>query len=156
MEIERKFLIDDFPNHLQPKKEIIIEQAYISTNPVIRIRRANDDYILTVKGKGLIKREEFELFITSEQYENLKQKIEYNLIEKTRYIYKDNNITYEIDKFYGKLKGLMIAEVEFENMEESDDFIPPNWIKKELSMDRRFQNSNLCKLENLSQLNLNH
>ena len=33
-----------------------IEQAYLNTDPVVRIRRDNDDYYLTYKGKGLLSR----------------------------------------------------------------------------------------------------
>ena len=52
MEIERKFLIqklEELPfspfNH--PHKEL--EQGYLCTAPVVRIRREDDDYVLTYK-----------------------------------------------------------------------------------------------------------
>ena len=56
MEIERKFLIqklEELPfspfNH--PHKEL--EQGYLCTAPVVRIRREDDDYVLTYNPKGL-------------------------------------------------------------------------------------------------------
>ncbi len=147
MEIERKFLIDQLPKHLDLVDKKIIEQGYISTAPVIRIRRSNDDYILTIKGKGLIKREEFELLIEKDEYNKLKEKIEHNLIKKTRYIYKDENYTYEVDEFDGHLKGLLLAEIEFESKTASDKFIPEVWLGKEVSNDPSYQNSNLCQLK---------
>ena len=36
-----------------------IEQGYLSTAPVVRIRRDNNDYILTYKSKGMMIREEY-------------------------------------------------------------------------------------------------
>ena len=58
MEIERKYLIRQLPNHLNDYPHDEISQAYISTDPVIRIRKKNEDYILTIKSKGLLAREE--------------------------------------------------------------------------------------------------
>ena len=48
MEIERKFLVSAIPDKLESYNIKEIEQAYISTNPTIRIRKSNSDYILTV------------------------------------------------------------------------------------------------------------
>ena len=47
MEIERKYLIDSLPEHLDdfPHKEL--EQAYLCTNPVVRVRREGEEYVLT-------------------------------------------------------------------------------------------------------------
>ena len=54
MEIERKFLIKELPANLDEYPCLFIEQAYLNTNPVIRIRRQDDEYYLTYKGKGLM------------------------------------------------------------------------------------------------------
>ena len=54
MEIERKYLIKTLPEHLEQYPCKVIEQGYLNTNPVVRIRRSNDDYILTYKGKGMM------------------------------------------------------------------------------------------------------
>ena len=64
MEIERKYLIPKLPDGYMdyPKKEI--EQGYLSTAPVVRIRKSNDDYILTYKSGGLMVREEYNLPLT--------------------------------------------------------------------------------------------
>ena len=42
MEIERKFLIKQLPEHLDNYPCRHIEQGYLSTNPVVRIRKDND------------------------------------------------------------------------------------------------------------------
>lgn len=56
MEIERKFLIKDLPKDLTSYPCSQIEQAYLNENPVLRIRRKDDDYILTYKSKGMMAR----------------------------------------------------------------------------------------------------
>ena len=58
MEIERKFLISKLPENLSDYPSHQIEQGYLTTNPVVRIRRQDDDYILTYKGGGMMARED--------------------------------------------------------------------------------------------------
>ena len=89
MEIERKFLIQKleklpFSPFDYPHKEL--EQGYLCTVPVIRIRREDDDYVLTYKSKGLMAREEYNLPLTKESYEHLKEKVDGRIIHKTRYV----------------------------------------------------------------------
>ena len=53
MEIERKWLIspEKIPYKLEELPALTIEQAYISFNPVVRVRKINEGerYILTIK-----------------------------------------------------------------------------------------------------------
>ena len=58
MEIERKFLIEkeNLPENLASYPCHRIEQGYLCTSPVVRIRRQDDDYFLTYKSKGLMAR----------------------------------------------------------------------------------------------------
>jgi len=147
MEIERKFLIHTLPDNLNtyPRKEI--EQGYINRDPVIRIRRSDDSYILTCKGQGLMVREEFELPLTLEAFEHLKPKTDGIFIEKTRYLIPyDNNLTIELDVFHGKLAPLVLAEVEFSSVEEADAFIPPAWFGEDVTNSPKYHNSNLSNL----------
>ena len=51
MEIEKKFRIKRFPEGLEQYPCIEIEQGYLCRGPVVRIRKANEDYILTYKSK---------------------------------------------------------------------------------------------------------
>ena len=54
MEIERKFLVAQLPDNLDNYNCRYIEQGYLSTKPVVRVRRDNDDYYLTYKGSGMM------------------------------------------------------------------------------------------------------
>ena len=88
MEIERKFLISKLPENLETYPFHTLEQAYLCTEPVVRVRRSDDEYILTYKGKGLMTREEYNLPLTAESYEHLKAKADGNIICKRENLYR--------------------------------------------------------------------
>ena len=85
MEIERKYLIDTLPEDYQDYPCRHIEQAYLNTDPVIRIRKDNNKYELTYKSKGLMAREEYNLPLDEASYQHLLTKIDGRLIRKKRY-----------------------------------------------------------------------
>lgn len=145
-EIERKFLVKELPDNLEHYKKLDIKQGYISTNPTIRLRQQNDEYILTIKSAGLMKKEEYEINLTKEQFENLWNKIEGNVIEKSRYkIPLNNNLTAELDIYDGFLKGFMNIEVEFSSTKEAILFDPPSWFGQEVTQNKKFSNASLSK-----------
>ena len=145
MEIERKFLIEKLPE-MEPVKVIHIEQGYISTDPVIRIRAQKvgeqESYVLTVKGGGMIKRIEYELDLTQKQFEGLKDKCVGQVIVKTRYKYPlENGLMAEVDVFEGAKAGLVLAEVEFPDEKTMSLFEKPDWFGEDVSRDIRYHNS---------------
>ena len=142
MEIERKFLIKDLPD-LSEYEYVEIEQGYLSTSPVVRIRKKNDKYILTYKGSGLLAHEEIEAALTKEAYEHLAEKIDGYLITKRRYLIPLAPYTVELDVFAGHMEGLIMAEVEFPSVEEAEAFTAPDWFGQEVTNDRRYHNSNM-------------
>jgi len=148
MEIERKFLIKELPFSLEGFKKRDIEQAYLCTEPVIRVRRDNEDYFITYKSKGLIVREEYNLPLTKDSYEHLLKKADGNIITKTRYeIPEKNGLTIELDIFEGRFKGLMLAEVEFETKEAAMAYVPPAWFGEDVSNSSKYHNSTLSRME---------
>lgn len=147
MEIERKFLIKKLPDNLTSYKARKIEQAYLCTDPVVRVRRDNDDYYLTYKSKGMIVREEYNLPLTKEAYGHLLAKADGNIITKNRYeIPEKDNLTIELDVFEGKFDGLLLAEVEFASEEEALGYIPPEWFGEDVSNSTKYHNSTLSRL----------
>lgn len=82
MEIERKFLVPVLPENLSSYPCHLIEQAYLCTSPVVRIRRQDDDFILTYKGSGMMAREEYNLPLTRESYGHLLPKADGIVITK--------------------------------------------------------------------------
>ena len=65
MEIERKYLVLHLPGPLESYPCRILEQGYLNTSPVVRIRRDNDRYELTYKSAGLMSRQEYNLPLTT-------------------------------------------------------------------------------------------
>ncbi len=148
MEIERKFLVKTIPDNLSEYKCRIIEQAYLCTEPVVRVRKDNDEYYLTYKGRGLMAREEYNLPLTNDSYQHLLAKADGNIITKKRYEIPDGTgKTIELDIFEGVFKGTVVAEVEFESIEEATSYNAPSWFGKDVTNDTAYHNSNMSKKE---------
>lgn len=162
MEIEKKFKIKELPKNLDQYHKKVIEQGYLCTGPVVRIRKSNEDYILTYKSKiGLdenIGKEarvcnEIEMPLTEESYLHLREKTDGNLIEKERYIIPlSNDKKAELDIFRGVLEGLIFVEVEFVDEEEAKNFIPPEWFGEDVSFDNRYTNNYLAGVKGIEEL----
>lgn len=146
MEIERKFLIRKFPDNLDAYEHARIEQGYLCTSPVVRVRRDGDSYYMTYKGSGLMAREEYNLALDPGSYAHLIAKADGTVITKTRYrIPLENSLVAELDIFDGILKGIVMAEVEFESIEAAKSFAPPDWFGEDVTNDVRYHNSNMSK-----------
>lgn len=158
MEIERKYIVNKLPELTGAVDVWHIEQAYLCGRPTVRIRKKNDEYILTYKsqkGLGAVSQEvnarvneEVELPLSKEAYEHLLTKRDDNVVSKTRYIIPlDEKHKAELDIFSGKLEGLVMVEVEFESTEEIESFTEPDWFGINVSGDERFSNRMLSKME---------
>lgn len=146
MEIERKYLIKQLPDHLDQYEHQKIAQGYLCTNPVVRIRRSNDDYYMTYKGNGLMVREEYNLPLTQQAYEHLLTKIDGLLISKTRYLIPLNdNLVAELDIFEDDLHGLQLVEVEFDSLEKANTFVAPDWFGEDVTHSGQYHNSYLSQ-----------
>lgn len=147
MEIERKYLVRSLPDNIDSYPHDLISQAYICTDPVIRIRKKNDQFILTVKSSGLMVREEAEFALSEESFRHLMTKTEGNVIEKVRYkIPLKDGLMIELDIFHGVLEGFIMAEVEFPDISTANDYIPPRWFGREVTSDFRYSNSSLSHM----------
>ena len=146
MEIERKFLVAQLPDNLDNYNCRYIEQGYLSTKPVVRVRRDNDDYYLTYKGSGMMAREEYNLPLTKDSYEHLIKKADGNIITKKRYEIPDGNgYTIELDIFEGLFTGTILAEVEFPTIEAANSYTAPSWFIDDVTNDPAYHNSNMSK-----------
>ena len=146
MEIERKFLLEELPKNIESYPVRYLEQGYLCTRPVVRIRKDNDKYELTYKGKGAMVREEHNLPLTKEAYEHLREKIDGRLISKRRYMIPFGNYTIELDVFEGDLAPLTLAEVEFSSEEEAKNFVAPDWFAEDVTFSRLYHNRYLSQM----------
>ncbi len=148
MEIERKFLITELPENLTQYNCRRIEQGYLCTAPVVRIRRQDEEYYLTYKSKGMMVREEYNLPLTAEAYAHLREKTDGNLISKQRYLIPLNEtLTAELDIFDAPFAPLMLAEVEFSSEEEANSFVTPAWFGEDVTFSGKYHNSYLSCLK---------
>ena len=160
MEIERKFKIEALPSNISSCPYLLIEQAYLCTDPVIRIRRQDQEYYLTYKGKGLMAREEYNLPLNKDAYEHLLAKADGNIISKKRYLFpimepvfasgytapsEPADLKIELDIFDPPFAPLIIAEVEFPDEEMANAFIPPAWLGEDVTANPEYHNSQLSK-----------
>ena len=147
-EIERKFLVKgeefkQFSNESYP-----IKQGFLNSNPerVVRIRLSGEQGWITVKGLGDQSgrsRFEWEKEISTEEALALLDLCEPGQIEKRRYKVPYRGQLFEVDEFYGDNKGLVIAEIELQSIEQSFDL--PDWLGREVTGEEAYYNSQLSK-----------
>lgn len=152
-EIERKFLVKNGSYKELAVERYVIKQGYLSRRPesTVRVRLLDSEAFLTVKGvtRGNV-REEYEYPVPAEDAERMLGMCEGPVIEKVRWIVPYAGKRWEVDEFGGALKGLTLAEIELESVDE--EFSKPDFIGKEVSSDPRYFNSNLSQLRDISEL----
>lgn len=160
MEIEKKYTLKNLPDNFENYPCKIIEQAYLNTSPVVRVRKSSDlsgnsSYYLTYKGSGLMAHEEYNLPLDEASYCHLIEKADGNIISKKRYVIPIENPQFddsyypqvlpelfiELDVFAPPFAPLVLAEVEFPSVEMADAFISPAWFDKEVTDNPEYHNS---------------
>ena len=147
MEIERKYLVHTLPENIEHYPCRHLEQGYLNTSPVVRIRKDDHKYELTYKSSGLLARQEYNLPLDAASYEHLKSKVDGHLISKKRYLIPLNTeLTIELDVFEGYLEPLVLAEVEFPTEAMAMSFVPPKWFGEDVTFSGEYHNSYLSQL----------
>ena len=146
MEIERKFLVDALPGDLARWPVRSMEQAYLCTRPVLRVRRSGTECWFTYKGAGLLAREEHEFPLEEEAYRHLLAKADGAVITKDRYRIPFGDHTIELDVFAPPFAPLVVAEVEFSSEAEAAAFQPPAWFGREVTWEAAYTNASLSRL----------
>ena len=131
----------DLSNVNLSDKDIPIE-LLTGKEGTIRFRKENDLNILTFKGERVNgANSEYEFRIE----EDLSNKLN-KVLTKTRYKITKNQFICEIDVFHGDLDGLVLAEIEIDNINRVIE-VPDTWI--DVTNNKNFLNSNLIKLNEL-------
>lgn len=148
IETERKFLVlnDNFKQEAFIQKRIV--QGYLSSVPerTVRVRIKGEQGFLTIKGKSNdsgTSRMEWEKEITVADAEQLLGLCEKGAIDKIRYEVKAGSHTFEVDEFFGDNAGLVIAEVEL--ADENETFEKPQWLGEEVTGTERYYNAYLSR-----------
>ncbi len=145
-EIERKFLVrSDAYRELTVKKNYL-KQAYLSFDPVVRVRIADEKSFLTIKSKGDeegLVRHEWEWTIDRKDAEEMMRMHKGNLIEKIRYFIPWKDVMIEVDEFIRPRRGLVLAEVELKDVSQTVEL--PEWLGEEVTGKAEYYNAYMAK-----------
>lgn len=144
LEIERKYLVNGTSYRGLASHSVQIRQGYLSRIPehTVRVRTKGEKGYITVKGKnhGAVRLEyEYEIPVTDAS--EMLGICEPPIIEKIRYYVPQEGLTWEIDEYLGARKGLTVAEIEIDSIDQS--FSKPSFIGEEVTGNPEYYNSNL-------------
>ena len=147
LEIERKFLLTVLPPGWTADSPHQIDQGYLAVEPNgthVRLRRRDDTFTLTAKrGRGHV-REEFETELEAGQFDILWPLTAGRRLRKLRYLIPHGDLKFEVDVFQGRHEGLIVAEIEFPDVERSRTFSVPGWCGQEVTSDPDYSNIRLA------------
>lgn len=145
LEIERKFLVINDIYRLMASKSYNIKQGYLSTrkDATVRVRIKNKNAFITIKGlnKGAT-RCEWEYSIPYDDAIEMMALSQGVVIDKIRYIVEYEGFIWEIDEFKGAHEGLVVAEIELKD--ENETFPIPPFIGEEVTGNVAYYNSTLA------------
>jgi CYTH domain-containing protein len=147
LEIERKFLIRKLPRNLRRFPHAEITQGYLAVDRGVhvRLRKRGRACILTFKRGPARAREEREIHLNASQFAILWPATKGARLSKTRYYVPYKGLTIEIDIYRGSNEGLLVAEVEFSDVETYHSFRPPAWLGDEVTGAKGYSNVKLAR-----------
>lgn len=157
MEIERKFLLPEYPAELIGQGQIqvltrhSIDQTYlaIEEGQELRVRKITDldtgevTFTHTFKDGLGISRKEIEYEISAGLYKQMIDAVQKIALVKERVTAVWNGITIEMD-FYSQLQ-LSVLEVEFDSLEAAQSFVPPAWFGRDVSIEKKYSNKTVWR-----------
>ena len=156
-EIERKFLLKPcspkrfFHSAGLEYRKYFMQQYYLPEQEegYIRYRRRDEEFFKTIKsGEGMV-RKESEHLVSKEEFDSHLESHIGKVIEKERFVFLYEGLTYELDRFVGALKGLCYLEIEFDDKETAEEFKLPEIFSHlniaEVTNDKRFNNASISK-----------
>lgn len=146
LEVEHKFLLANNDWRQQIMHSEVFKQGYLSSQPTssIRVRICEHRAWLNIKSATIgTHRHEYEYEIPlADAEEILSHLCNKPLIEKTRHYVRHRDNLWEIDEFEGANQGLIVAEIELDEIGQSFD--KPEWLGIEVTDDLRYYNNNLA------------
>ena len=142
-EIERKFLVKRMPPDLKRFPHDLIEQGYLAAGRgglQVRLRKKGSVLSLTYKKGTRGEREEREVRLSLEQFNTLWPATAGRRLTKVRYDVPWKHHTIEIDVYRGRHDGLIVAEVEFDDLESCANFEPPSWLGRDVTGKPKYSN----------------
>jgi len=148
MEIERKFLIDEFPE-LPVLLEGYVFQGYLNFEPEVRLRfvmfnNTPQSFWLTFKSGGDLIRKEVEIPLTFEQFLQLQTFMSAPfLCKQFKQLQLPNG--HKMDCSNVNDGELIYCEVEFSSVEEANNFEVPSFFGTEVTNDSTYKMKNFYR-----------
>jgi adenylate cyclase len=143
-EIERKWLVKNFPDEKPFKESKNLFQGYLKTGIDYEVRISNRCHLTAKSGSGLV-REENIFDISPEIYNALLPLTVGKQVHKSRLYFKiHDDLVAEVDVYEGPNEGIKTVEVEFPDEESAKSFQPPEWFGEEVSDNIKYKNSLLA------------
>lgn len=147
LEIERKFLVAGDAWRRDAGPGVRIRQGYLTNAQPLSVRvRIKDPgkATLTLKmPRNSLSRLEYEYEIPRDEAEELLELCQDSMVTKRRYDIRQDGDLWQVDVFEGDNQGLIVAEIEL--VREDQDFARPSWLGREVTDEKRFQNSLLAQ-----------
>ena len=149
-ELELTYLVRELPEGVldAPRKDML--DIYLpagAAHPTLRVRKSGERYEITkkqpLKEGDASHQLETTIPLTEAEFVELGT-LSGKRVEKTRYIYEEDGVTYEIDVFQGPLAGLVLADVEFGSAAEKDVFDMPAWCLADVTQEVFVAGGMLC------------
>jgi len=155
VERERRYLLEGLP----PGLEAAAPHAQITDNYVtgtrLRLRKhrwvPTNEWTLKLTQKHCPSPPDFSrtlitsIYLTEYEYEVLSV-FEGNELRKNRYPFEHEGRLYSVDVFLGPLRGLVLAETDFDADEEMDAFTPPPFALLDVTREELFTGGRLVEL----------
>lgn len=133
-EIERKFLVAKMPN-LRGIKKVSQERYFIQRGDLFEEGLKRKDSFFSYESKFTLSPQEKtreKIFITKEEFDALKEKGT-QILERDSYLLSKKKPVISIKKYKGIFRELVLAEVEFDSIEELKSFKPLDWMGIEVT-----------------------
>ncbi|HEX8422948.1 MAG TPA: hypothetical protein VF634_06035 [Pyrinomonadaceae bacterium] len=155
VERERRYLLRELPDGLKVNdRHAQVTDNYI-TGTRLRLRKVRwpltNEWTLKLTQKHAPAPLDFSrtlitsIYLNEYEYEVFSV-FEANELRKNRYPYEHDGRKYSVDVFLGALKGLILAETDFDTDEEMDAFPPPPFAALDVTHDELFTGGRLAYL----------
>lgn len=155
VERERRYLLKELPPGLKlSDSHTQITDNYL-TGTRLRLRKVRDprtnEWTLKLTQKHAPAAPDFSrtlitnIYLSPYEYEVLSV-FEGNELRKNRYPYEHEGRLYAIDVFLGPLRGLILAEADFDTDVELEAFPPPSFAHLDITRDELFTGARLVEL----------
>lgn len=146
-EIEYKYLVKDDSYKNMQEGEAHICQGYLCREKdcTVRVRIKDNRGYITVKGLTHgVSRDEFEYEIPLADAQAMLAMCRSAIIDKIRHYVNYEGHLWEIDEFLGRLKGLVVAEIELKAADK--EYSLPPFIGENVTGNPAYYNSNLSAI----------